>query len=515
MPLAKLNLPPGVSRNGTLYQQVGRWFSANLVRWSEGVMQPIGGWQKMALSNGNFIDVSEPIRGIFTWRDDSYGVNFLYGTPTKVYHMAAGAQTDLTPLAGFTTGIADATLTSGYYDQGTYDKGPYGTGDEGASQLVEATSWQFDNYGQIPVALCYSDGKVMDWDLNTGNNFAAITNAPTSCVGVVVTPERMIVALGAGGDGRYLKWCDQTDRTIWTPASTNTAGDYSLPGQGSLMCGKRLPTETLLLSDSDAFAMRYIGGTLIYRVDQVGTNCGAISRLALTTSEGRAFWMGKRSFFVYEGGFARAIPCPLSDDIFPNLNQTQRSKIAAWANSRFHEVWFAFPSAGSLENDKIVAYNYLENHWSGPWDLERTCGSDAGPYGYPFAADSDGAIYDHERGFAYLDTDDATALVPSAESGPFELGAGDVVMQVREYIPDADTVGSVDVTLLAGLYPHQSQTGALSEDDRSNEDSQVLTLGARTDARLTGRYVRLKIEQDETEWRFGAPRLEVIPRGRR
>ena len=509
--LTPLRLPPGVFRNGTKYQSKGRWYEANLVRWSEGVMMPIGGWSQIQTSTGG-VDVTDPIRGIMIWRDDSGGVRILYGTKDKVYTYAAGVETDVT-ITGLTAGGADATLTSGLYDTGNYDVGIYGEGSEAGGTIVEANTWQFDTYGEEPIALAHSDGRILKWDLNVANGFAVVSNAPTSCEGVVVTPERMIVALGAGGDGRYLQWCDQDSETVWTPASDNTAGDYKLPGHGTLMCGRRLPTETLLLTNVDAFAMRFVGGTLIYRVQQVGSNCGAISRMAMTTAEGRAFWMGSRGFFMYEGGFVRPLPCEISDEIFPNLNTVQRSKVASWANSRFHEVWFSYPV--SAECDRIVCYNYLEGHWSGPWTLERTSGSDAGPYNYPVAGDASGQLYDHERGVSYLDTDGTTELAPSATSGPLQLGQGDQVMMVREYIPDEDTLGDVDITLYAGLYPHLAQGGVMTDQDAGIEDSQVLSIGAKTDARLTGRYVRVGMTQGQGAWRFGEPRLEVIARGRR
>jgi len=42
-----LNLPPGVVRRGTQYASSGRWFDTHLVRWYQGVAQPIGGWQQL------------------------------------------------------------------------------------------------------------------------------------------------------------------------------------------------------------------------------------------------------------------------------------------------------------------------------------------------------------------------------------------------------------------------------------------------------------------------------------
>ena len=41
--LIKLEIPPGLYKNGTEYQAAGRWTDANLVRWFENTLRPIGG----------------------------------------------------------------------------------------------------------------------------------------------------------------------------------------------------------------------------------------------------------------------------------------------------------------------------------------------------------------------------------------------------------------------------------------------------------------------------------------
>lgn len=48
----KLDLPPGVARNGTAYQNEGRWYDASLVRWFEKTMRPVGGWQALQRAPG-------------------------------------------------------------------------------------------------------------------------------------------------------------------------------------------------------------------------------------------------------------------------------------------------------------------------------------------------------------------------------------------------------------------------------------------------------------------------------
>ena len=48
MALLPIKIPPGFFRNGTQYQAKNRWYDGNLVRFSEGRLRPIGGWQRLA-----------------------------------------------------------------------------------------------------------------------------------------------------------------------------------------------------------------------------------------------------------------------------------------------------------------------------------------------------------------------------------------------------------------------------------------------------------------------------------
>ena len=44
--LVKFTPPPGVWKNGTAYEAKGRWHDCNLVRWKDGKLQPLGGWEE-------------------------------------------------------------------------------------------------------------------------------------------------------------------------------------------------------------------------------------------------------------------------------------------------------------------------------------------------------------------------------------------------------------------------------------------------------------------------------------
>ena len=62
MPLAALNIPPGVVKPATPLQAKGRFWDANLVRWRSGKLLPVGGWQR--LTSG---PLDSQIRALFPW----------------------------------------------------------------------------------------------------------------------------------------------------------------------------------------------------------------------------------------------------------------------------------------------------------------------------------------------------------------------------------------------------------------------------------------------------------------
>ena len=46
MPYQAIDIPAGVYRHGTDLEGAGRWRDVNLVRWRNGSLSPVGGWQK-------------------------------------------------------------------------------------------------------------------------------------------------------------------------------------------------------------------------------------------------------------------------------------------------------------------------------------------------------------------------------------------------------------------------------------------------------------------------------------
>jgi hypothetical protein len=453
----------------------------------------MGGWRKRATGQ-----MSGLCRGFITWRDNSANRWIAAGTHTKLYAMnEAGTLKEITP-TGFTAGIADSLSKTGY-GYSTYGTLAYGTARPDTGLITPATTWSMDTWGEYLIACSNADGKLYEWQLGftTPTLAAAITNAPTGNKAVLVTAERIMFALGAGGNPRKVQWCDQENNTLWTPAGDNQAGDYELATPGTLLAGKRVKGVNLLFTDVDVHTAQYVGAPFVYGFEKAGSGCGLISAQAVAAIDTAAIWMSKSGFWIYDG-YVKPLPSDVSDYVFGNINFNQASKVYAVHNSKFGEIWWYYPSSASNENDSYVTFNYRENHWN-IGTLARTAGTDAGVFANPLAVSTDGFIYEHEVGFAY----DSASLY--AESGPVQLGNGDNIMSVRQVVPDEQTLGEAVVSFKTRNYPTGTQS-----------TFGPYTAANPTDVRFAARQVNMKVTGAVlADWRIGVMRLDAIPSGKR
>ena len=493
MPLVALDLPAGVYRNGTDLQSQGRWRDSNLVRWHDNTMQPIQGWR----TRSDTASSTKP-RSIHAWIDNNNDRWITVGSYNKLYvYNSASTQYDITP-AGLTSGFEDANNPVGYGNS-FYGLEAYGTQRQESDIPDPATTWSLDSWGEYLVACSDADGKVYEWQLNTGTPAAQVANAPINNRGIVVTDERFLMCLGAGGNPRKVQWSDRENNTVWTPAATNEAGDIELQSNGRIECAVRIQNQTLILTDTDAHTATYSGPPYVFGFERVGTSCGVASKQSVAVVDIGAVWMGLESFYAYTGGTVQEVNCDVADYVFSDINASQISKVVAVSNAKFSEIRWFYPSSDSTENNRYVVYNFQDQTWS-IGELARSAAIDAGVYRYPIYADPDTKkIYEHEVGHSYGN------LTPFAESGPISIGLGDNVMNVTDLIPDERTQGDVTVTFKTRFYPNDTE-----------RSYGPYNMANPTSVRFTGRQVRVRIEgANLTDWRAGINRLEVKQGGKR
>jgi hypothetical protein len=496
--LVKLELPPGELQVGTVYQAQGRWYRGTLRRWvpDGGVyaLQPQGGWAARLTA-----PITGKCRCIWQWVDNDTVRWMSLGTHSKLYVATPSDQTahDITP-SGFTVGDADAAAGGGY-GSGDYGEGTYGTPRLDVAAVQPASVWTLDNFGEILVGCMAEDGKVYNWDPNSGTGTLAtqVSGSPTGTA-IVCTEERFLFVLGAAGDNRKVQWADQESLTTWTATSTNQAGDQTLITPGKLMCGRRIRGGTLIWTDQDVHLASYIGQPFVYSFQRVGDNCGIISRGASISVDSRAFWMGTNRFYVFDG-VTRELLCDVADGVFSDINTTQRSKVVAYHEPQYGEVAWLYPSGASTECDRKVVYNYIGNFWYVDLDFARTAAIARGIFTNPVMADSDGEVYDHETGYSY------GGDTPYAESGPYELGDGEQIMRARRLIADEGTAGDVSVSFITRDWPNDSET-----------TYGPYTIDNPTSIRFAARQARIKVTGvASASWRWGIPRVDVLEGSKR
>ncbi len=487
MGLVSIELQPGVRDNGTILQSKGRFYATNLVRWVQGVLQAIGGWQRHAIDAAAVVGAP---RALLAWKDNSGNAWVVIGTSSHLYVVREDLTLhDITP-AGFTAGSDDASLATGF-GAGLFGSGDFGTPRTSVALINRATVWDLDTWGEYLVGLTEADGRLWEWQLNVASDAAVITNAPTGCDGLVVTPERFLFAL----KGRSVIWCDQGVNTTWTPSATNQAGDYDLQTSGTLLKGIALRGRTLLLTDDDAWIATYSDPVLVYGFERVGRGFGVCSkRAAVATSDDQVIGMSRDGFWRYAGGTIEPIPCDVHDHVFDDINIDQISKATATNRADKGECWFFYPSAASNENDLYAVYNYRENFWF-VGAMARLSAIDRGVFPTPLMMGSDGHLYQHETGRDY---DGAS---PYAETGPILLAKGDRRMEIQRLVPDERTQGEVSVILYGRDYPNDADTTLAT-----------LTMASPTEVLVQARLLRVRYVFDPADdGRVGDFQLDIIP----
>ena len=222
------------------------------------------------------------------------------------------------------------------------------------------------------------------------------------------------------------------------------------------------------------------------------------------------------------------LPCALRQYVFDDINTNQWDQVFAGTNEKYNEVWWFYPSADSVYNDRYVVYNYLEKLWH-YGQLSRSAWLDSHIIGNPLGTASN-LLLEHEVG-----TDDGSTNPPSAmpayiESADFDLGDGGYQFSfVKRLIPDMDFIGSSNtapvatITLKARNYPGQGVAGLSTMQNTgstitgSEVSTQVYNYTQEVWIRIRGRQLVFRVESDQLgiKWQLGSPRLQIQPDGRR
>ena len=462
--------------------------------------------------------------------------------------------------------------TAGYgWGTDTWSTSTWGTERTVSNVTLEPGNWSLDNFGEVLVATI-TGNKTFTWNAGASNartiraststsGFSTSNNPTSSRLTQVSDRDRHLFHFGTETtigdtstvDPMFIRFSNQEDLNTYTPKVINTAGSFRLDKGNKIVGAVSGKDYTLVLTDSSAYVIQFVGPPFTFSVKQVGTNCGLIGQHALTYSDGIVFWMsGEGGFFAYDGT-VKSIPCLVEDFVFTTdgdnlgINYNSSDVVYAEHNTLYSEVNWFYPKSGSDQIDRVVTYNYAEQVWT-TGSLARTSYVDTGVFDVPYATEYDDSAtpvfpniqgitnrfgastyYAHETGTDQVNSSGTTAIAAFIKSGDYDISArrsalggttgladlrgdGEFFMSVRRFIPDFKVLtGNSKVTLLLNDYPNNTA---------SSSPLGPFTITSSTDkvdTRARGRLVALKIENDAVgeTWRYGTLRVDIKPDGRR
>lgn len=418
------------------------------------------------------------------------------GTATSSVSSGGGASTEYYPQ--LEAGLCDETSGQGY-GMGKYGTGLYGTALLSANGRRLPRIWFADSFGENVVLTPGNGGGLYKW---TGTQAAAptlIPNAPTA-VNYAFVSDNILVTFGAGGTRNKIKTSDQNDLEQWTASSTNQVFEDDIEGAGLLRSHVSLNGTNLIFAENQCYTFRYIGLPLVWQT-RFKDNIGIIGAMARVVVNGVAYWMGQDNFYRWRGGNIEVIPSNSSSEstllkyVFENINRSQASKCFAWYNKRYDEIWFHYPSADSLEVDRIARFHVTDLHWT-PDTMDRTAAEyPANNLQLPRLVDSLGNFYRHEVGH-----DDSGVAMAFSLTFPLRRFADDNV-QNTTLVPDSIQTASTNLSLTvkSKSYP-QSANYKNSRSFTITPTTEYLPVG------VDGRYLEYTVAGNALgqKWIMGA-----------
>lgn len=431
------------------------------------------------------------------------------------------------------TGLDSSSSGSGW-GAGAWSRGTWGSAANVSIPSGQLRLWSMDNFGEDLLANARGGG-IYYWNTSAGTNARAVdittlsgSNQPQAANIVLVSErDRHIIAFGCDPQGDAgnldpltIRFSSQESITDWAATATNTAGELRIGTGSEIIAAVQTKQQVIVFTDRSVSSMQFIGAPFTFGLTEVSTNTSIASQNAAVAFGDAVYWMGDEVFYKYDGN-VQIIPCPVEEYIFNNTNNAQRSKVTAGLNSKFNEVWWFYPSAGSQTNDSYVVYNYAEGSWY-YGTLNRTAWHDNALSNLPIAASTDGYLYFHENGIDDGSTNPPSPISSFIESSAIDIGDGDQFMFVSRVIPDLTFRNSTSTpqatfTISAREYPGTAFDQTNSGVTVRSSTAPVEQFTEQLFFRLRGRSIALKVSSARlgTEWRLGTPRADMRTDGRR
>jgi len=236
-----------------------------------------------------------------------------------------------------------------------------------------ANSWTSTVLGGVPIL---NPGNTTDppqqWDLNTANNFAALSNWPaaTYCKSLRAY-KNFLVALNITDTGTnypyMIRWSHPADPgavpSSWdTTDATKDAGKFDLSeGYDQIVDGMQLRDALIVYKENSVWRLDYTGGQYVFRSSKVLGMSGALNRNCIAELDGYHIVLTTNDIVMHDGFQAVSVLDKQTRRwLFQHIDPTEYYRAFVCKNPYFNEVLIFYPSIGSGVPDSAIVFNYRD-----------------------------------------------------------------------------------------------------------------------------------------------------------
>lgn len=419
MPLQKLQLRPGLNREGTTLANEGGWFDCDKIRFRSGYPQKLGGWAP--LSNNTYTGVARSLWNWVTLR----GYNLLgVGTNVKYYIESGGTYNDVTPIRATATLTNPFTTTSGSKTVTVTDADHGAIAGDYVTFSGASTVGGLDLNGEFEILTATTNSYTI----------SALTNASSSATGggTVTAAYQINVGLptygystgwGAGLWGGFVSGTTQTSLTAALSAANTTITVASTTGFSNA-------TGTILITQE---LITYSGNTA---TTFTGATRGANGTVASSHSNGSIVY-NANSFTGWGQSAGFGIP----------------QQLRLWSEANFGDYLIINPRGGSLYM-WVPAYTgggsllftspatLLSSTSSGIYQTDADCPttsnfvmvSDSSRFVISFGCNDYGSTAQDPMLIRWSDQEDYATWAPAItnQAGSFRLSSGSTIITAQQ-----------------------------------------------------------------------------------
>lgn len=236
-----------------------------------------------------------------------------------------------------------------------------------------ANSWTSTVLGGIPIL---NPGNTADppqqWDLNTANNFAALSNWPAStyCKSMRAYKNFLVALNVTKSTTNYpymVKWSHPADPgsvpSSWDITdATKDAGELDLSeGYDHIVDGLGLGDALIIYKESSVWRLDYVGGQFVQRASRVRGTSGAMNRNCIAEIDGYHIVLTTNDIIAHDGFNASSVLDKYTRRwLFANIDVDGQGLCFVFKNPFYNEVFICFPKIGSDYCDMAIVYNYVD-----------------------------------------------------------------------------------------------------------------------------------------------------------